>query len=55
MWDKKCEESFKKLKELLTTASILRIVDPNKEFVVSTDAFNDGHGGALTQDGHVIA
>ena len=52
---KKCEESFKKLKELLTTAPILRIADPNKDFVVCTDACNDGLGGVLTQEGHVIA
>ena len=29
-WNKKCEESFKKLKELVTTAPILTIDDPNK-------------------------
>ena len=42
-------------KELLTTTSILRIADPNKDFVVCTDACNDGLGGVLTQEGHVIA
>ena len=31
-WNQKCEEIFKKLKILLTTAPILRIADPNKEF-----------------------
>ena len=31
-WNQKCEESFRKLKTLLTNAPILRIVDPNKEF-----------------------
>ena len=51
----KCEEIFKKLKTLLTSAHILRIADPNKDFVVCTDACNDGLGGVLTQDGHVIA
>ena len=30
-WNKKCEETFKKLKELLTIAPILRIVDPKKD------------------------
>ena len=55
VWDKKCEESFKKLKELLTTAPILRIANPNKDFVVCIDACNDGLGGVLTQEGHVIA
>ena len=54
-WNLKCEESFKKLKNLLTTAPILRIEDPNKDCVVCTDACNDGLGGVLTQDGHVIA
>ena len=54
MWDQKCEESFKKLKELLTTALILRMLDPNKDFVVCTDACNNGLGGVLTQEGHVI-
>ena len=39
-WNKKCEDSFKKLKTLLTTAPILRIVDPNKYFIVCTDACN---------------
>ena len=53
-WNQKCEGSFKKLKTLLTTAPILRIVDPNKDFIVCTDACNDGLGGVLTQEGHVI-
>ena len=46
---------FKKLKTLLTSTPILRIADPNKEFVVCTNACNDGLGGVLTQEGHVIA
>ena len=54
-WNSKCEESFKKLKTLLTSAPILRIADPNKDFVVCTDACIDGLGGVITQDGHVIA
>ena len=36
----------------MTSAPILRITDPNKDFVVCTDACNDG---VLTQEGHVIA
>ena len=48
-WNKKCEQSFKKLKTLLTTAPILKIADPNKDFVVCTDACNDGLGGVLTR------
>ena len=44
-WNKKCEESFKKLKGFLTIAPILRIAVPHKDFVVC----NDGLGGFLTQ------
>ena len=54
VWDQKCEESFNKLKELLTTAPILKIAYPNKDFVVCTDACNEGLGGVLKQEGHVI-
>ena len=54
-WNQKCEDSFKKLKNLLTSAPILRIVDPNKDFIVCIDACNDSLGGVLTQEGHVIA
>ena len=55
VWNQKCEESFNKLKELLTTASLLKITDPKKDFVVCTDACNEGLGGVLTQEGHIIA
>ena len=54
-WSQNCEESFKNLKTLLNTAPILRIVDPNKYFIVCTDTCNDGLGGVLTQEGHAIA
>ena len=54
-WTKKCEESFNKLKHLLTTASILKIADPFKDFVVCIDACNEGLGGVLLQDNYVVA
>ena len=41
-WNQKCEETFKKLKTLLTNAPILKIANPNKEFVVCTNTYNDG-------------
>jgi hypothetical protein len=37
-WTTKCEENFNLLKELLTSAPILNIVDPNESFVLCTDA-----------------
>jgi hypothetical protein len=53
-WKLKCENSFNLLKELLTSAPVLNIVDPNEIFVVFTDACKEGLGGFLTQNGHVI-
>ena len=37
-WTSRCEESFQKLKNLLTSAPILKVADPEKNFVVCTDA-----------------
>jgi hypothetical protein len=37
-WTDECESSFQRLKQLLTSAPILRIADPNKDYVVCTDA-----------------
>jgi hypothetical protein len=53
-WTTECEEKFNLLKELLTSALILKIADPNKSFLVCTDACKEGLGGVLTQNGHVI-
>jgi hypothetical protein len=53
-WTTKCEESFQHLKELLTSAPILKVADPDEDFVVCTDACKEGLGGVLTQNGHVI-
>jgi hypothetical protein len=33
-WKEDCEKSFQQLKQLLTSAPILRIADPNEDFVV---------------------
>jgi hypothetical protein len=53
-WTLKCENNFNLLKELLTSAPVLKIVDPNESFVVCTDACKEGFGGVLTQNGHAI-
>jgi hypothetical protein len=50
----KCEDNFNKLKELLTTAPILKVVDPDQDFIVCLDARKEVLGGVLTQEGHVI-
>jgi hypothetical protein len=53
-WMSDHERSFQHLKQLLTSAPILRIADPNEYFVVCTDACNEGLGGVLSQNGFVI-
>jgi hypothetical protein len=53
-WTLKFEKNFNLLKELLTSAPVLNIVDPNESFVVYTDTCKEGLGGVLTQNGHVI-
>lgn len=53
-WIEECEASCEQLKQLLTHAPVLKIVDPDKEFVVCTDACKRGLSGVLMQEGHVI-
>jgi hypothetical protein len=53
-WSQKCQDNFDKLKGLLTTTPILRVVDLDKYFIVFVDASKEGLGGVLIQDGHVI-
>jgi len=48
------EANFEQLKQLLTHAPVLKIADPNKEFVICTNACKRGLGGVLMQDGHVV-
>jgi hypothetical protein len=42
------------LKQLLTSAPILRIAASNEDFIVCTDACKEGLGGVLSQNGFVI-
>ena len=43
------------MKDLLTSAPILKISNPDENFVVCTDACKGGLVGFLTQNGHVIS
>jgi hypothetical protein len=49
IWTSKCEERFQELKYLLTNAPALKIADPNKEFLVCTNACKKGLRGLLMQ------
>jgi hypothetical protein len=42
------------LKQLLTSASILRIADPNEDFIICTYACKEGMGGVLSQNGFFV-
>ncbi|KAH9293778.1 hypothetical protein KI387_041016, partial [Taxus chinensis] len=55
IWNDKCETTFKILKSQLTSAPILAVPDPNKNFTVVTDASGEGLGGVLLQNDQVIA
>jgi hypothetical protein len=45
-WTEVCEKIFQRLKKLLTNAPILRIADPNLDFVVCIGACKEGLGGS---------
>jgi hypothetical protein len=53
-WIEESERTFQRLKQLLTSSSILRIANPNEYFVVCMDACKEGLGGVLSHNGFVI-
>ena len=54
-WTEECDSAFIELKRLLTSASILRVSDMEKDFTVCMDASKQGLRSVLMQDGGVIA
>ncbi|KAI5335023.1 hypothetical protein L3X38_025156 [Prunus dulcis] len=54
-WSDKCEESFNELKTRLTTAPVLALSDDSGNFVIYSDASQQGLGCVLMQHGRVIA
>jgi hypothetical protein len=51
VWTEKCVETFRRLKELLTTTLILKVLDMDMNFLVCTDTSKEGLGEVLMQDG----
>ncbi|XP_060084332.1 uncharacterized protein K02A2.6-like [Ylistrum balloti] len=49
------EESFQKLKSMVTQAPVLKYYDPKKELTLTVDASSKGLGAAILQEGHPIA
>jgi hypothetical protein len=53
-WTQECEEIFQSLKHLLTHAPMLKIIDPENNFLMCTDSCKEGLGGVLMQGGSVV-
>jgi hypothetical protein len=53
-WSSKCEQIFQHLKDLLTSAPILKVAYPDEDFVMCKDACKEGLDGVIMQNGHVI-
>ncbi|GFY24054.1 transposon Tf2-9 polyprotein [Trichonephila clavipes] len=49
-WAKECEDSFLQLKEALTSSPILIYTQPDKPFILDTDASNESVGAVLSQE-----
>ena len=54
-WDSECERSFRTLKKCLTSAPVLTLPDGVDNFVICTDASNQGYGAVLMQNDKVVA
>ena len=54
VWDGRCENAFKSLKERLTCAPVFVIPKWNEEMTVYTDACGTGLGAVLMQGGRVV-
>ncbi len=49
-WDEPQQRAFQTLKDLLTREPILRMPCPEREFILQTDASDDGVGAVLMQE-----
>ena len=55
VWSDECEESFQKLKTLLTTAPILTLPVEGKNFIVYCDTSCSSLGAVIMQGNNVIS
>jgi transposase InsO family protein len=49
-WTDECQKSFEKLRDALTSAPVLTIADPNKHYILHTDASDFAMGAVLMQE-----
>ena len=54
-WHAEQQQSFNKLKQLITEAPVLRFYDPRKELTLSVDASSKGLGAVLIQEEQPVA
>ncbi|KAA3484283.1 DNA/RNA polymerases superfamily protein [Gossypium australe] len=54
-WTNKCQQSFDRLKALLTEAPVLVQPELGREFIIYSDAYLNGLGCVLMQEGKVVA
>jgi hypothetical protein len=54
VWSIECEANFYQLKHLLTNAPVLKITNPEKDFLVCIDACKEELSGVIMQEGQVI-
>lgn len=48
-WTSDCKEAFRELKIAMVQATVLKVADPSKPFVLQTDALEVGLGAVLSQ------
>jgi hypothetical protein len=51
VWNEKCVEAFRRLKELLTSTPILKVPDMETDFLVCTNTSKEGLGRVVMQNG----
>ena len=49
MWSKECQDMFNYLKETFCNKPLLQFPDPNKDYVLYTNALNNAYSGVLCQ------
>lgn len=54
-WSLKFQESFEKLKTMVTKALVLTQLVPKMDFIVYSDASHNGLGCVFMQEGRVVA
>jgi hypothetical protein len=54
-WDEACNEAFETLKGILVKASMLKLLDFDKDFEIHSDASDFAIGKVLVQDGRPVA